>query len=251
MLTDRQAIELFHLHFLRLLCAGPDKGRHAIKGGCNLRFFFGSVRYSEDLDLDTSGLPVYALREKVSRLLAGPALAMALDAQGIALGPTSAPKQTETTQRWKIALLPRGSTTPLHTRVEFSRRATLEQPKTEPVDAGLLSQYRLMPLLLPHYLLDAAIRQKVGALVGRATAQARDVFDLATLFARAAGKVDALAGSKAQLPRAIERAMQISYDEFRSAVASFFAPEDRDLYGSREAWDAMVEQVVDRLEAAS
>lgn len=40
-----QSVESFHLQFARLLCAGPDKDCFAIKGGCNLRFFFESVRY--------------------------------------------------------------------------------------------------------------------------------------------------------------------------------------------------------------
>ena len=45
-----QAVESFHLQFARLLCAGPDKDCFAIKGGCNLRFFFESVRYSEEIE---------------------------------------------------------------------------------------------------------------------------------------------------------------------------------------------------------
>ena len=51
-LSDRETVELFHLQFVRALGAGPDKAKYAIKGGCNLRFYFGSIRYSEDLDLD-------------------------------------------------------------------------------------------------------------------------------------------------------------------------------------------------------
>jgi hypothetical protein len=47
-LSVRQSTELFHLVFLRALVAkGEDKALVALKGGCNLRFFFGSVRYSE------------------------------------------------------------------------------------------------------------------------------------------------------------------------------------------------------------
>lgn len=53
-LTDRQAIEVFHLIFLRAITGGPQKSHLVVKGGCNLRFFFGSVRYSQDLDLDVS-----------------------------------------------------------------------------------------------------------------------------------------------------------------------------------------------------
>ena len=53
-LSARQSIELFHLVFLRALVAkGEDKTLIALKGGCNLRFYFDSVRYSEDIDFDS------------------------------------------------------------------------------------------------------------------------------------------------------------------------------------------------------
>jgi hypothetical protein len=82
-ISDRQAVELFHLHFARLLCSGPSKGSFAVKEGCNLRFFFESVRYSEDIDLDVAGLPVHALKERVSAVLSGPALSLTLRSRGI------------------------------------------------------------------------------------------------------------------------------------------------------------------------
>src|SRR3989442_15304312 len=129
MLSDRQAVELFHLHFVRLLCSGPDKDRFAIKGGCNLRFFFESVRYSDDMDLDVARLPVHTLKEKVDRILEGPALALPLKSRGISLREASALKQTETTQRWKMGLAAEGRSFPLHTKIEFSRRRMTEEAK--------------------------------------------------------------------------------------------------------------------------
>lgn len=62
------------LVFLRALVAkGEDKGLVALKGGCNLRFFFGSTRYSEDMDLDVVVIAKETLRNKVERLLKSPA----------------------------------------------------------------------------------------------------------------------------------------------------------------------------------
>jgi hypothetical protein len=50
--SARQYIELFHLVFLRAVSAkGENKSLFALKGGCNLRFFFRSLRYSEDIDV--------------------------------------------------------------------------------------------------------------------------------------------------------------------------------------------------------
>jgi hypothetical protein len=249
-MSDREAVELFHLHFVRLLCSGPSKGSFAIKGGCNLRFFFESVRYSEVMDLDVAGLPVHALIEKVSATLSGPALTLALRSRGIAITSVSAPKQTETTQRWKIGFSAEGHSVALHTRIEFSRRPTTEESKVEPIAASVLAAYQLMTFLAPHYPLAAALRQKVGALAGRSIVQARDVFDLGVLFAKSGGKVDALEPIRSLLPKAIERAMDVSYAEFKSQVGSYLQPDHLDTYGSREAWDALQMRVVDLLEKA-
>jgi hypothetical protein len=250
MASDRQVVEVFHLHFVRLLCSGPDKTRFAIKGGCNLRFFFESVRYSEDIDLDVAELPVHTLKEKVSRILEGPALSLPLRSRGIEVHGVSAPKQTETTQRWKVSLAVEGRSIPLHTKIEFSRRGTTEEAKVEPVAASILAEHRLMPLLVPHYPLAAALRQKVGALVGRSVVQARDVFDLGVLLARAGGRVDALDPVRSEIPRAVERAMEVSYADFKSQVASYLQPAQLDSYGSHEAWDALQLHVVELLEKA-
>ncbi len=250
MTSDRQTVELFHLHFVRLLCSGPSKGSFAIKGGCNLRFFFESVRYSDDIDLDAAGVPVHALKEKVSAVLTGPALSLALRSRGIAITSVSAPKQTETTQRWKLGLSAEEHATPLHTKIEFSRRRTMEESKVEPIVASVLAEHQLMPFLAPHYPLAAALRQKVEALSGRSVVQARDVFDLGVLFAKSGGKVDALQPIRSILAKAIERAMDVTYADFKSQVASYLQPDHLDRYGSRDAWHALQMQVVDLLEKA-
>jgi Nucleotidyl transferase AbiEii toxin, Type IV TA system len=248
-LSDRQAVEFFHLQFIRLLCAGPDRNRFAIKGGCNLRFFFESVRYSEDLDLDVDRMPVHTLKEKVANILELPSFVLPLKGRGLSIGEVSAPKQTETTQRWKIGLFLAGRSSALHTKVEFSRRGSAEKTRIEPVAQMVLAEYQLLPLLAPHYPLDGAVRQKVGALVGRSTVQARDVFDLAVLFARAGGP-EALSSARGQLGKAVERAMDVSYADFKSQVASYLKPEHLDEYGTRESWNALQSRVLDVLQGA-
>ena len=248
--SDRQLVELFHLHFIRLLCSGPQKGSFALKGGCNLRFFFESVRYSEDMDLDVAGLPVHALKAKVTTILSGPALSMPLRSRGLSITSVSAPKQTDTTQRWKVGLAVEGHSTGLHTKIEFSRRATTEEARIEPVAAAVLAEHQFMPLLAPHYPLAAALRQKVGALVGRTIVQARDVFDLAVLFSRAGGNVEALHPMRSEIPKAVERVMELSYADFKSQVVSYLQHENVATYGSPEAWDALQMQVIEHLEKA-
>ena len=244
-------MEMFHLHMLRLLGTGACKGQVALKGGCNLRLFFGSARYSEDMDLDvTEKLEPHLLREQMSRALAHPSLEGALHTVGAVLGAVSSPKQTDTTQRWKAEVRVPGRDIALHTKIEFSRRAHAEGAVLEGVDRQLVQAYQMPPLLVRHYPLDAAIRQKVGALVGRRTVQARDVFDLALLFARAGGGTAALSAAQEVLPRALDRAMDVSFDEYQGQVVAYLHPDQAAMYASREAWNLLQEQVVETLERA-
>ena len=248
--SELHLVELFHLSVLRLL---PDKAHVALKGGCNMRFFFGSVRYSHDMDLDIGRrVEPHALRERMTRLLAGPALSAALAAEGVELGAVSAPKQTETTQRWKAELVVRARRSiSLHTKIEFSRRPTTEEALLEAVDPAIVGAHRLLPVLVRHYPLETALRQKVRALVGRATVQARDVFDLAVLLTRAGGRLDALRADRATLPQAIERALDVSFDDYRGQVVAYLHPDHAEQYGSRDAWNALQMQLVSALEKAA
>src|SRR5436309_14001194 len=101
-----------------------NRATWVVKGGVNLRAWFGSRRYSEDLDLDAVGGTAHVLRERFDAVLLGRALADLLVSQGLEIIRISKPKQTDTTQRWKLQVRGVGVSVPLHTKVEFSRRAT-------------------------------------------------------------------------------------------------------------------------------
>lgn len=250
-LSVRQSTEFFHLVFLRALVAkGEDKGLIALKGGCNLRFFFGSVRYSEDMDLDVVVLAKDTLKNKVERLLKSPMVTAPLKAHGLTLVETSAPKQTETTQRWKVGLQRAGDALPIRTKVEFSRRDGLEGAKFEAAEREVLRPYGLTPVLATHYTTAIATRQKVHALAARTEPQARDVFDLALLLARPeAADLPLDDAAKKWLDAAIDHAIAISFDEYASKVVAYLEPSHAELYAGREAWDALQEDVVARLAA--
>ena len=252
MVSAIQAVEDFHLQFARLLLAGPDKDAFAIKGGCNLRFFFGSARYSEDIDLDVSErVPVHVLKDKVARILSGTPLALTLRNRGLRVVGSSAPKQTETTQRWKVSLELEGHATPLPTKVEFSRRGTTDQAVLEPVVPSILAEHQSMLFLAPHYPLDAAIRQKVQALADRREVQARDVFDLgAVLLPRAGGRLEPLDALGVDLLVAQERAMTLGFGDYQSQVVSYLDPVHVASLGTPAAWDTLQLQAVDYLEKA-
>jgi hypothetical protein len=250
-LSVRQSTELFHLVFLRALVAkGGDKRLVALKGGCNLRFFFGSLRYSEDMDLDVVVMAKETLKNKVQRLLRSPALTAPLKTHGLTIVEASAPKQTETTQRWKVGLRREDDELPIHTEVEFSRRDAIAGTKFEAADREVLRPYGLTPVLATHYTTGAAIRQKINALAMRTEPQARDVFDLSLLLSRPeAGELALDAGAKRWLTDAIDHALGLSFDEYTSQVVAFLEPNHAEVYADRSAWDAMQEDVVGRLEA--
>ena len=247
----RQSVELFHLVLVRALFAkGEDKARIAIKGGCNLRFYFHSSRYSEDIDLDVVRIPKETLRNKVERLLESPLVTAPLRAKGIELGDVTAPKQTDTTQRWKIGLSVSGISVPLRTKIEFSRRDVISGTVYESVDPDLARSCALTPTLATHYGAHAAISQKVQALAGRTEPQARDLFDLGLLFSRPDADRLALSGAqKRGLPGAIERAMGFSLSEYTSNVVAYLDPEQASVHAGRGAFEALQELVVARLEA--
>lgn len=241
---------MFHLVFLRALVAkGEDKSLIALKGGCNLRFYFGSIRYSEDMDLDVGVIEEGTLRNKVERLLRSPLVTAPLKTRELSIHDTSAPKQAPTTQRWKVGLKARYLAAPLRTKIEFSRRATAGDVVFEGVDRELLRPYGLTQVLATHYGLQAALEQKLRALAGRTEPQARDVFDLHLLLARADDATLAAAGEHVpELNKALENAISISFDDYQSKVVAYLDPAQAALYSGREQWDAVQDAVVTRIE---
>ena len=238
-------VELFHLLFLDQLGRKLDKRHYALKGGCNLRFYLQSIRYSEDMDIDVESIPVELLRERVGQILSGGALARILQARGLRMAQYSAPKQTETTQRWKLTLVAQGAARPLPTKIEFSRRG-LDQPVAfGPVDQALMREYQLTPLLASHYPAETAFRQKVQALIHRTQPQARDLFDLAHLL-RSGVSTQEMARPP-QWPEAQQKALSITYDIFKSQVLAFLAPEYQAQYDDPQVWDELVLGVVEAL----
>ncbi len=241
MLTSLAVVEAFHLIFLRALAASVSADHFAVKGGCNLRFFFGSQRYSEDLDVDVTHEPVHQLREKVMTILVSGGLTTTAHTYGIQrIRPPdlSKAKQTETVQRFKIHL-ETISGEDLSTKIEFSRRGMDQSIRVEGVRPEVLATYRTPPLLLPHYAAAAAARQKIRALIGRRVTQARDLFDLHVLSAQPELSVLDLATefSRRELETALAHTYSVEYEDFRDAVVSFLGPEQQAHYASREVWD--------------
>jgi predicted nucleotidyltransferase component of viral defense system len=241
-----QAVERFHLLLLSQLGARIPKNLCVLKGGCNLRFFLGSIRYSEDIDFDVQTVAPQTLRKNVDTILDSSGFATILLSQRLAITNWSAPKQTDTVQRWKVRIQLAESGQEAPTKVEFSRRRIDPGAVVEPVNAQLTGAYRLSPILANHYGKETAFLQKVSALAHRSETQARDVFDLKFLI-DAGAKPGTDKKLAAEFSLAIERALSISFSEFKAQVVAYLPPEWQEFYGEAKTWDQLQEQVVDAL----
>jgi predicted nucleotidyltransferase component of viral defense system len=230
--------------------ARMNRATWVVKGGVNLRAWFGSRRYSEDLDLDALGLPPHLLRDKFDTILLGRPLQDFLSSHGLELSRISKPKQTDTTQRWKLELKAAGVSVPLHTKVEFSRRGTRDEEYVlEPARSDIVRPYGIPVPTVNHYTARSAIRQKIHALASRSETQARDIWDLDHLLRATDSDPRPLSRDvRDALPEALERAMSLGYDVFKAQVVPYLSDEDQATYGTRDAWDRMRELVVERFE---
>ena len=232
--------EVFHLEFLRELVRKIPASAFVLKGGSNLRFFFGSIRYSEDMDLDAGGITVEKLKERTLAILDSKLLLSKLRSFGIeeVIPPDMRyAKQTQTVQRFKIHLITSAGED-FFTKVEFSRRGFDTPRRSEAVEPSVLAQYYLPPLIVPHYLAEAAARQKFRALLSRRHTEARDIFDLYVLSPRISDqKKQFKKPPHKELEEMRERIYSVEYRQYCDQVLSFLSEEDRAHYSSRSVWD--------------
>jgi predicted nucleotidyltransferase component of viral defense system len=247
-----QKVELFHLAFLRILVQKIPVSSFSVKGGCNLRFFFGSERYSEDIDIDVSGVAVHVLKDQVMSIFKSAGMIDTLRTFGIdEIRPPALAhaKQTETVQRFK-AHLATSAGEDIATKIEFSRRGLDAPIRAEPILLNVLASYRMAPLIVPHYTAAAAVRQKVQALVTRRQPEARDVFDLYVLSSHAEAQKLQLSrlASTDDLHQALERVDSIEYEQYRDTVVGFLPPEEQERYDDGLMWDRIRLVVIGMIE---
>jgi len=237
--------EAFHVLFLERLFAISDPAQYALKGGVNLRLFFASPRYSEDLDLDVLAGAAATLRKNGFKIIEDKSFARALQAFGVAElrvnDPTKA-KQTGTTQRFRVRLVTSAGIE-LPTKVEFSRRPAVDAytVATETVPGERVRPYGRLGFRCPHYDGRSAALQKARALVGRETPQCRDVFDLRILALGGYATRSLFSASLSSEERAAGRAVveSLEHRDYVGQVVEFLEDDARSRFGDAAAWDEM------------
>jgi predicted nucleotidyltransferase component of viral defense system len=247
MLDDIEAREALHVLVLTKLSEAARPGSFVLKGGVNLRLYFGSPRYSEDLDLDVDPAAKRQVVKAIAEILAGRWLQerlRALGLDGLVYGGKPA-KDTDTTVRFKLMVVNKGRIR-LPTRIEISLRERFlaDAVVAEPPDAAVIRRYIDLAVerpVIPHYPRDPAIRQKLRALASRSVTQARDVFDVHVVARGDVRGIDIafLKGAlpKAELEEASKRALSITYDQFQDQVLEFLPDADRAALSEAE-WEA-------------
>jgi len=237
--SDLALREIFHFLFLEQLLRISDPRLYVLKGGVNLRFFFASPRYSEDMDLDVLSGSVDTLKKNCYKILNDVSFKRMLLTYGIAdlviNDPTKA-KQTQTTQRFKLRIITKKGLE-LPTKVEFSRRETVEPFVEQIINPEILSSYYRLSFKCQHYSASSAIRQKISALAGRVETQARDVFDLYVLYLGGHwAKSIAIGSDETTISKARENLQIIDYGQYRDQVVEYLLETDRDRYSSIDYW---------------
>lgn len=258
MLDDIEAREALHVLLLKRLVEQVGLEGFALKGGVNLRLFFGSLRYSEDMDLDLESEAKLKVTGQLSRALKDPWLETRLRALGLqGVDYSGRPhKNTDTTVRFKLHVVT-GAGIRLPTKVELSLRgpAQTDVATKEPADARVVGRY--LPshegsLVVAHYPLLAAVRQKIAALALRTVPEARDVFDIHVLARGGEATIDpsllARGLTQSVLEAALRRVWELQFPEFRDHVLEYLPQDVREAMHTEADWDTRRLFVVDLVE---
>ena len=237
--------EFFHLAFLRHLGLRLSGRSYAVKGGICLRFFHRSPRLSQDMDLDIANqVRVETLGKAIDTILESRAFSASLTSQGINRIRWTKPKQTETTQRWKISLSV-SENSPLHTKIEFSRRYEKVSYSTGVPSSEILDCYKMIPFAVQFYDALSMTLQKISALASPSRHAARDLFDLHHLLRGVLVKPEQFHNKIHQmnLERAAEKISQFSFQDFKGQVLPYLSGNLIDAYGNPKAFEQLKAEV--------
>lgn len=243
---DKELREVFHFLFLEQLLRKSSKEFYVLKGGVNLRFFFNSPRYSEDMDLDVLGGSVSTLKKNGYQILENDQFRRVLAVYGIQDIKVNDPqkaKQTSTTQRFRFRLVNEaGEEFP--TTVEFSRRNKGKNYLDEEIDPSISQYYKKLSFSCQHYEGKEAVFQKITALAQRSQTQARDIFDLYILFLGGFFKKNEVLIESSVVKKAEENLMAVSFEQYRDQVVEYLDESSQSEWNHLEKWKQIQDRII-------
>jgi predicted nucleotidyltransferase component of viral defense system len=209
--------------------APPGRGL-VLKGGMALRQY-GSIRHTADTDMHRE--------ETMSQRTAAKVIGEALDAchRGLLVNVRiTAPKQTDSTQRWKLNGTDPVTARPLHMKVDLSAR---EHPGTSSTTVLEVSAEEDDPTQLAVYTIDALASHKVACLLDEQRTRPRDVYDVVFLGSLGAMPDLGWAGDASEAYTRLLQKLELITPRLAMDELFSFLPADE----QREAGDSWWESV--------
>lgn len=235
-LDPHTARDLVQCRLLGAIFSHSLRNEVTLKGGFAMRVMAGSVRYTKDLDLESySSVPLKLVQACIRKAVND------LRSSGLVADlAMSEPKQTETTQRWKIG--GRVGDQDIHLTVEVSRRNAEPQGGVERTMYS--SGHGLGSIPVSCIALPSLAAAKVDCLLNPNREAPRDLYDLFLLIRMdvsprpetiAAYGRERLAEMRDNLWSKIEK---MDFEVARQSLLGFLPPEKASAL-TQEVWDEM------------
>jgi predicted nucleotidyltransferase component of viral defense system len=237
---DQAAIELMQARVLSALFNRVVDKEIVLKGGFAMKVIANSNRLTKDIDLHANG----ASLERVQSITRG-AINELKKSNLLDDFRVTEPKQTDTTQRWKINGRIAGGETPVHLVIEVSRRGNIPSALISSVKFEPSAIFGAPPAIVETLSPTAIGAAKFDALSSITRESPRDVFDLDVLREMRIEPPSSIFAEKYSAEVLAEKLMIITqkldkmdFETVKAALLPSLAPEAQNNFGA-EQWENM------------
>jgi predicted nucleotidyltransferase component of viral defense system len=236
---DQAALELTQVRVLSAIFNKVVNREILLKGGFAMRVAANSARPTKDIDLQANGASMERVQGLVRSAINELTKSNILDDVKI-----SEPKQTETTQRWKIGGRIKGGETPVHLTIEVSRRGLIPSDLTQAIRFERQGT-GVPPAIIECYSPKAIAAAKFEALSSPMREAPRDIFDLDVLISMRVEPPVHIFANKYTEQELLEKLQIVShkldkmdFETVKSQLLPHMPPEMKKNFGAAE-WENM------------
>lgn len=237
---DQAAIELMQTRVLSALFNRVVDREIVLKGGFAMKVIANSQRLTKDIDLHANGATVERVQSITRSAIKELEKSKLLDDFKV-----TEPKQTDTTQRWKINGRIAGGETPVHLVIEVSRRGNIPTELIAPVRFEPSPIFGAPPAIVETLNPTAIGAAKFDALSSVTRESPRDVFDLDVLREMRIEPPSSIFAEKYTADVLAEKLMIITdklekmdFDTVKDTLLPSLAPEVQNNFGPAQ-WETM------------